>query len=70
MTGKGTYKLIKIKNRSQDPHERKMNENEEKKSDWYQMKSGINVNQTTNSTMNYNIGQNSDKIIQNKQEIS
>ena len=44
MTGKGTYKLIKIKNRSQDPHERKVNESEEKKSDGYQIKSGINMN--------------------------
>ena len=70
MTGKGTYKLIKIKNRSQDPHERKVNESEEKKSDGYQIKSGINMNQTTNKSLNNYIGQNTDKIVQSKQEIS
>jgi hypothetical protein len=56
VTGKGTYKLIKIKNRSQDPHERKVKEREEKKSDGYQIKSGINMNQTTNKSLNNYIG--------------
>ena len=60
MTGKGTYKLNKIKNRSQDPHQRNENEklkeqSEEKKSDGYQIKSGIN--QTQNKLLNNFIGQ-------------
>ena len=69
MTGKGTYKLIKIKNRSQDPHERNTNqnnkneENEDKKSDGYQIKSGINMNQTANNAKKNFIDQNTDKLI-------